>query len=411
MTTDERVDEAGGAAPGAAPGTMPEGGTSAPDGDKRERRLRRQRALRYMRIGLVAGRGLAAAYFRVARPWMRGWGATRVERDAGLPGDDLLPQPWLETTRAVTIQAPVEAIWPWLAQMGDDRAGWYGFRRLEGTKPADRPRIVAEWQHLAPGDVLRSGAAGFLGRVTPGEAGEGFQVAILAPPDALVLRARDADGGHRGPPIAVWAFVLRVVDAHHTRLIERVRLAHRPPRGHVLLYPLVEPLDFLQNRRHLRNVRTLAERGASPPDVRSRRLREFLRERFNPRVLRFAGRTSAYGVIYHLGRHSGKEYTTPVAPYPTGDGFLVPLPYGVDADWCRNVRAAGHCRMLLHGVVYELDEPVVLDAPAALAAYPRAWRLAYRVTGCRHWLRLHTFRAGVAAATGGAAERETLSIG
>src|SRR5205823_12500282 len=69
-------------------------------------------------------------YFAAIRPQLLGWGASGQERRQSLPGDDLVPARW-QTTRAITISAPAEEVWPWLVQMGYSRGGWYSYDWLE----------------------------------------------------------------------------------------------------------------------------------------------------------------------------------------------------------------------------------------------------------------------------------------
>ena len=77
------------------------------------------------------------------------WGATYEELRKPLPGDDLVPDPAMQSTRAVTIEAPPEAVWPWLAQLGQDRAGFYSYEWLEnlaGCEMHNADEIHPEWQ-------------------------------------------------------------------------------------------------------------------------------------------------------------------------------------------------------------------------------------------------------------------------
>jgi len=84
---------------------------------------------------------------------------------------------------------------------------------------------------------------------------------------------------------------------------------------------------------------------------------------FNPLILRFAGtqHVRAYAVIEHRGRRSGRTYRTPVAARRTTDGFLVPMAFGEQADWFRNVLAAGECVIHWNGVAYHVVEPELVD--------------------------------------------------
>jgi hypothetical protein len=92
-------------------------------------------------------------------------------------------------------------------------------------------------------------------------------------------------------------------------------------------------------------------------------LRGFVTHRLDPLVMRFGfagGERSALGVVEHVGRATGTVHHTPVLPLVADDHAYIPLPYGPDVDWCRNVRTAGHCRLQVHDTIYELDEPALV---------------------------------------------------
>ena len=109
---------------------------------------------------------------------------------------------------------------------------------------------------------------------------------------------------------------------------------------------------------------------------------------FNPLVLRLAGTRllPLYGVIEHRGRRSGKAFRTPVVVRPTGDGFVVPMPWGEGTDWYRNVRAAGECVIRWKGRDYPLVQPEVLDDPAVanvgFGAFERAMMTRLGIDHC-----------------------------
>ena len=92
--------------------------------------------------------------------------------------------------------------------------------------------------------------------------------------------------------------------------------------------------------------------------------------RFNPLVLRLAGMRflPLYGVVQHRGRRWGKTFRTPVVVRPTGDGFIVPMPWGERTDWYRNVRAAGECVIRWKGRAYSLVQPELMEGPTAARA-------------------------------------------
>jgi hypothetical protein len=81
-------------------------------------------------------------YLRFIRPWQLRWGATDDEVASVMPGDDVVQQPTFDATRAVTIQARPEAIWPWLVQMGMTRAGWYSYDWLDNLGRPSAQRII-----------------------------------------------------------------------------------------------------------------------------------------------------------------------------------------------------------------------------------------------------------------------------
>lgn len=125
-------------------------------------------------------------------------------------------------------------------------------------------------------------------------------------------------------------------------------------------------------------------------DVLGADVRHFVTRRFDPLVMRMGlagGHISRWGVVEHVGRLSGTLYHTPVLPRATDGHVFIPLPYGTDVDWVRNVRSAGHCRVQLHEVVYELDEPAIVS-PAENPALPAMVRGSLDRIGA-HYLRLH----------------------
>jgi hypothetical protein len=99
-----------------------------------------------------------AVYLLFLWPWMRSWGATKAELGAALPGDDIVPNANIRTTKGITIQAPPEAIYPWLLQIGVDRGGMYSYDWLEnlfGLNVHTTDRIVPEYQKVQVGDFWR----------------------------------------------------------------------------------------------------------------------------------------------------------------------------------------------------------------------------------------------------------------
>src|SRR5271169_3462497 len=100
----------------------------------------------------------AAAYILFARPRHLRWGASARECGASLPGDDLIVSPDLTATRAITVRASAGQVWPWVAQLGQGRGGFYSYDFLEnlvGCNIHSADRIQSEWQDVGVGDQVR----------------------------------------------------------------------------------------------------------------------------------------------------------------------------------------------------------------------------------------------------------------
>ncbi|WP_067652155.1 nitroreductase family deazaflavin-dependent oxidoreductase [Nocardia harenae] len=115
-----------------------------------------------------------------------------------------------------------------------------------------------------------------------------------------------------------------------------------------------------------------------------------LNKRFtNRRVIGTAGSADSHtAVIVHVGRKSGREYSTPVDAVPAGDGFLIALPYGTSADWLRNVRAAGAATVGVGGERIAVDRPELVETAEVRALLPRGARLMLGLFGVRQCLRV-----------------------
>ena len=189
-----------------------------------------------------------AGYAAVVRPWMLGWGATAADRRNPLPGDDLEPGANYVTTRAVTVDAPPDAVWPWLVQMGQDRAGFYTHNWVErllqsGIKDVDE--IHPEWQALAPGDLIRTNR-------DIGGKPMGWPVLSVDGQRSLVVRSKSM-------PAGTYAFVLQPIDGNRTRLVVRDRAAWRT-REWPFVALLYEPLHAYMETGLMRGLKRRAER-------------------------------------------------------------------------------------------------------------------------------------------------------
>ena len=115
---------------------------------------------------------------------------------------------------------------------------------------------------------------------------------------------------------------------------------------------------------------------------------------FNPIIGRLAGRKHLRmaALIYHTGRHSGRPYVTPASARLHGEALWIPLTFGTGSDWCRNVLAAGGCKIRWRGVLYEGTGPLVLDRTTSLraanGAFKRHEKAMMRALGISQFLRL-----------------------
>ena len=185
---------------------------------------------------IVIAAELVAAYLALGRPLMLHWGANCEELRKPLPGDELVPGPAVQSTRAVTIDAPIDAVWPWLAQIGQDRAGFYSYEGLEnlaGCHMHNADVIHREWQQRMLGETV------YLHPRT------GLPVARFEPGRVLALKN--------------WgAFALEPMGRDRTRLIAR----GRTPRGAASIVNalLMEIPHFVMERKMLLEIKRRAER-------------------------------------------------------------------------------------------------------------------------------------------------------
>jgi hypothetical protein len=200
----------------------------------------------------LAAVGAATTYSLVLRTRCLNWGAEPSEVYGPMPGDALLPGIKLVTTRAVTVDAPPEAIWPWLVQMGPGRGGAYTYDWIEnlfGLDMHSADRVLLEFQDLQVGDAMRLGTKGPCMRVE-----------ILEPSRAMVLRSDDGRW--------VWAFGLapspfdppRPGD-RRTRLVSRNRIAPAEPGvlERAFYRYVMEPGSLVMERKMLLGIKKRAE--------------------------------------------------------------------------------------------------------------------------------------------------------
>lgn len=119
------------------------------------------------------------------------------------------------------------------------------------------------------------------------------------------------------------------------------------------------------------------------------RVRVFNKHVLNPMMMLVAGQKYWYaGVIEHTGRHSGRTYTTPVVIDRVSDGFVIPLPYGTEVDWLRNVLAAGNATLRVHGETCRAVEPQIVDAATASTQLSPRRQREFGRFGIKNYLKL-----------------------
>lgn len=197
-----------------------------------------------------------AAYAFLIRPWHLKWGATEAELEEPLPGDDVLPHPSQQATHAITINAPVADVWPWLAQIGQNKGGFYSYDWLENLVGCDihnAQRIVPEWQSLRTGDVLWLHPKAPPLPVLLVEPGRAIVAGGISPEDGDPAASENARAG-------TWAFVLRELDPATTRLIVRIRWHTKPSLlNWIYSYGVLEPSHFVMERKMMLGIKHRAE--------------------------------------------------------------------------------------------------------------------------------------------------------
>lgn len=199
------------------------------------KKFRRYWALLSPGIALIRRAMLPAVVAAADRAW-------RIE------GDDLVPEPRGQLTHATTIDAPPADVWPWLVQMGCQRAGWYSWDVLDNGRVRSADHIIPELQHLAIGDVLPARPVGDVG----------FEVLRIIPDRALVLRGLSPDWP------GTWAFVLEPLGANRTRLVTRYRAGLPANRSTAMMMPVWSAVHRFMETKQLRTIKHHAEHMPKP---------------------------------------------------------------------------------------------------------------------------------------------------
>jgi deazaflavin-dependent oxidoreductase (nitroreductase family) len=355
----------------------------------------------------------------IPQPGRMSWSATEEERTMPLPGDDLVPFPLVQTTHAVTIDAPPEQVWPWLVQLGHGRAGFYSdsrlwdrsvgwyYRRLSrertgkeavGYRVEAADRIVPAWQNPRVGDVIADGPPGtahyVVRHVEPNQAFVLFTDTHLR----YLLPARLRDN----PRLGVFgelsdSFLLTEPEPGRTRLVRRMRLRCGPLGFRALAVPVVLVWGEAITARHfLRGIKRRAEgvmpaTGGEQPPPRMERIKTRIEHEVDTRSIRLSaglirltkGRIARLWrrqvlVLTTRGRKSGKQRTVPLQFFPDGEDMIVvaansglPSPPG----WYLNLTAEPRARVEVGDRALDVRAEE-LSADAAAAFWPRVLQIA-----------------------------------
>jgi hypothetical protein len=214
--------------------------------------------------GAAAAGLLAVGYSRWGRAQQLTWGAAADEAGAVLPGDELVPRAVVQSTRAITIRATPAEVWPWVAQLGQGRGGFYSYDWMEnlvGCRIVSADDIEPAWQDIAVGDDFR---------LHPDMA---LRVALVDPPQAFAAIGAEPAGQDLADPQVPfdmsWAFVLRPLGSDGTRLLVRERYDCRTTAAQILLEPLTAA-SFVMSRKMLQGIRDRAERPLAAPPLEAR---------------------------------------------------------------------------------------------------------------------------------------------
>jgi hypothetical protein len=217
--------------------------------------------LKRVAVRLLAGLALVLALlvvlFAITLPLIHRWGATNAELGLRLPIEPLLPSPLIDWTHGVTIDAPPEAVWPWIAQIGDTRGGFYSYTFIENrvgalTGAADynvryvnADRVHSEWQNPQPGDEIIQGT---------------LKIREVVPGEYLLADSVSAD-------LFYWAWMWQVQparDAGQTRLLVRFGIDLPGADDNPVMTFMMDAGGFLMEQRMLQGIRLRAEGGREP---------------------------------------------------------------------------------------------------------------------------------------------------
>jgi len=203
--------------------------------------VNRKFLIRFSIASLIFVVSLAAMLWFIYRPWALTWGSTNEEIARPMPGDEVLELPTFNATRAVTIAATPEEIWPWIVQIGYRRAGFYSYDLLDNDGIPSAERILPEYQNLKVNELIPLTETANV-RVTELDS-QNFMVLVF-----------EVEGTWSN---ATWVWGLYPEDASHTRLVTRLRADARGVRSRIFL----DLGEIIMMRKCMLGIKRRAERG------------------------------------------------------------------------------------------------------------------------------------------------------
>jgi hypothetical protein len=184
---------------------------------------------------------LVLLYLTLLRPWQLRWGATDDEIKRSMPGDDIVGKPSFNATRAVTINAPAENIYPWIVQMGLTRAGWYSYDLLDNLARPSAESILVEHQTTQVGDVVPMSPDGK----------QGMRVKNFRKNQWMLWWDNVGDSS--------WVWEIYSEGEAHSRLVTRVRVKYRWFSPIIVFNMLIELSDIVMMRKSMLGIKRRAE--------------------------------------------------------------------------------------------------------------------------------------------------------
>lgn len=201
---------------------------------------------------------IVVATFALLPRWTPTWGATKAEVEHALPGDELIERLPEDMTHAATIDAPPAEVWPWIAQIGDDRGGFYSYTFIENPLQKammggeavyhNANRILPEFQNPQPGEGIIA---------------DSLQIHAVEPGKWLLATQRSEEGEFNW----VWLWHLEPVGTNQTRLLVRSALRLSPEGGNTAVSKVMGLGAFVMGQRMIEGLKLRAEGGTEPAGI------------------------------------------------------------------------------------------------------------------------------------------------